>query len=72
VLGLKACTTTPGSWQLLNRKIIGDELQFRGLVHYHHGGKHGGTQANVMLERQLSDRQPEEKVTLGLAGAVKS
>ena len=28
-------------------------LQFRGLVHYCHGGKHGGTQADMVLRRQL-------------------
>ena len=26
---------------------------FKGLVHYHHGGKHGGTQADLMLEKEL-------------------
>ena len=26
-------------------------LQVRGLVHYHHGRKHGGTQAEDVLER---------------------
>jgi hypothetical protein len=25
-------------------------LSFRGLVHYHHGGKHGRVQADVVLE----------------------
>lgn len=25
-------------------------LQFRGLVHYFHGGKHGSTQADMVLE----------------------
>lgn len=28
-------------------------LQFTGLVHYHHGGKHGGMQAGMVLERYL-------------------
>ena len=27
---------------------------FRGLVHYHHGGKHGNTQANMGLEMEQS------------------
>ena len=26
---------------------------FRDLVHYHHGGKHGGTQADMVLEKEL-------------------
>ena len=26
---------------------------FRGLVHYHHGRKHGSMQANIVLEREL-------------------
>ena len=30
--------------------FIGAGLQFRGLVHYEHGGKHGGTQLDVVLE----------------------
>jgi hypothetical protein len=25
---------------------------FRGLVHYHHGGKHGSIQVNMVLEEQ--------------------
>ena len=28
------------------------QLQFRGLVHYHHGGKHGSTQAAMVLEKE--------------------
>jgi hypothetical protein len=28
--------------------LIGAGLQFRGLVHYHHGGKHG---SHMMLEK---------------------
>ena len=30
--------------------LIGAGLQFRGLVCYHHGGKHGGMQAGMVLE----------------------
>jgi hypothetical protein len=26
-------------------------LQFRGLVHCHHGGKHGSAEADIVLER---------------------
>jgi hypothetical protein len=35
------------------KHLIGASLQFRGLVHYHHGGKHGGMQADTVLEEQL-------------------
>jgi hypothetical protein len=46
--------------------------RFRGLVHYHHGGKHGGMQTDMVLEKKLEfyiwiHRQQEERVTLGLA-----
>ena len=30
---------------------LGLTYSFRGSVHYHHGGKHGGMQADVVLER---------------------
>ena len=30
---------------------IGDGLQFRGLIHCHHSRKHGGMQADMVLER---------------------
>ena len=33
------------------KHLVGAGLQFRGLVHYHHGGKHDGTQADMVLER---------------------
>jgi hypothetical protein len=29
------------------------ELPFRGLVHYHHGGKHVSVQADMVLEKEL-------------------
>ena len=35
------------------KHFIGAGLQFRGLVHYHHGGKHGSIQADVVLEKEL-------------------
>lgn len=28
-------------------------LQFRGFIHYHHGGKHGGTQVGMVTEKEL-------------------
>ena len=30
--------------------FIGSGLRFRGLVHYHHGRKHGSMQADMVLE----------------------
>ena len=30
--------------------LIGAGFQFRGSVHYHRGGKHGGLQADMVLE----------------------
>ena len=33
--------------------LIEAGLQFRGLVYYHRGRKHGGTQVDMVLERQL-------------------
>jgi hypothetical protein len=37
--------------QLLQKKALiwGLAYSFRDLVHYHHGGEHGGTQADVVL-----------------------
>jgi hypothetical protein len=34
-------------------QLIGAGLQFRGVAHYHHGRKHGSTQANMGLEKEL-------------------
>ena len=53
------------------RENIG--LQFRGLVHCHHGGKHVGMQADMVLEKELRVLHPDQKTagrvsdTLGLA-----
>jgi hypothetical protein len=33
---------------LIGKHLIGADLQFRGLVHYYHGGKLGGTQAHMV------------------------
>jgi hypothetical protein len=33
------------------KHLIGAGLQFRGLVHYHYGRKHGGVQADMVLEK---------------------
>jgi hypothetical protein len=32
---------------------LGLAYDFRGLVHYHHGRKHGSVQANMVLEKEL-------------------
>ena len=32
---------------------LGLAYSFRGLVHYHHGRKHGGMQADMVLEEEL-------------------
>jgi hypothetical protein len=34
------------------KHLIGAGLQFRGLVHYHHGRKHGSIQSDMMLEKE--------------------
>ena len=33
------------------KHLIGTDLQLGGLVSYRHGGKHGGMQADMVLER---------------------
>jgi hypothetical protein len=35
------------------KHFIGAGLQFRGLIHYHHSGKHGSAQADMVPETQL-------------------
>lgn len=32
------------------KHLVGAGLQFSSLVHYHHGGKHGSVQADMVLE----------------------
>jgi hypothetical protein len=32
---------------------LGLAYSFRGLVHYHHSGKHGNVQADMVLEMEL-------------------
>jgi hypothetical protein len=36
----------------LKKYLIGAVLEFRGLVHYHHGKKHGSLQADMVLEKE--------------------
>ena len=54
---------------------MGLAYRFRCLVHYHHGGKHDGEQADVVQEKlrvlQLDPRQQEDSMTLGLTWALK-
>jgi hypothetical protein len=50
-------------------------LQFRGLIHYHHGRKHGGMQTDMMLGKSqqfyIWISKPEEmSTTLGLALSI--
>jgi hypothetical protein len=33
------------------KHLMKETLQFRGLIHYQQGRKHGSTQADMMLER---------------------
>ena len=45
------------------KHLIRAGLQFRGLVHHHHGGKHDSMQADMVLEKELKllnlDQQAE-------------
>ena len=36
---------------------MGLDYNFRGLVHYCHGGKHGSVQADMVLEEELILKQ---------------
>lgn len=36
------------------KHLIGAHLQFRGLVHFYHGRKHGDTQGDMVLEKEMS------------------
>ena len=40
--------------------LIEAGVQFRGLVHYHHGGRHGSVQAGMALETELRVPQAAE------------
>ena len=55
------------------KHLIGDGLQFRALVHYHYGGKHGTMQTDMVLEKELytswSAGSKETFSTLGRAWA---
>lgn len=48
------------------KHLTGTSLQFRGLVLYPQGGKHGGMPANMALEKELRVLHPDgqaQKVT---------
>jgi hypothetical protein len=49
------------------KHLVGPGLQFRGLVHYHHGRKHGGTQAG-----RCDAGEGAENSTSGSVGSKKS
>jgi len=38
-------------------KQLGLAHSFRGLVYHPHGGKHGGMQADIVLEKELKHRK---------------
>ena len=50
---------------------LGLAYSFRGSVHYHHGGRHGSVQADMVLEElrvlHLDLQAPGDCVTLGVA-----
>jgi hypothetical protein len=61
---------------------VGLAYRFRGSVHYHHGGKHGNMQADIVLEelrvlqldskvtrRRLASIAVKRRVSLALGGA---
>ena len=50
---------------------------FKGLVHFHHGGEHGSTQADMVLEKYFESSTSEsvgsrKRKTLGLARAFET
>ena len=36
-----------------DKHSVGSGLQFERFFHYHHGGKHGSLQADMVLEKEL-------------------
>ena len=56
-----------------NNISLGLAYSFRGSVYYHHGGKHGSMQADMVLEKELRvlhlDPQAAGRVTQGLTQA---
>ena len=44
---------------------LGLAYSLRGLVHYHHGGKHGGVQADMVLEKERGVLHPDPQTAEG-------
>jgi hypothetical protein len=38
---------------IMENILLAQAYRFRGSVHYHHGGKHGGMPADMVLEKEL-------------------
>lgn len=58
------CVIQPRTTATLIKKkknLIGADLQFRGPVCRDRGGKHGGPQADMVLERSLSILDPDRQ-----------
>ena len=54
---------------------LGLAYSFRSLVHYLHGGEHGSTQEDMVLEKQMSfhsNPQAAGRESLGLAWAFET
>jgi len=45
------------------KPLIGADVEFRGLVYYHHGGKHDNVQADVVLQKELKVLQMDGKAS---------
>ena len=50
---------------MARRKHLVEAYKFRGLVHCHHGGKHGNLQTNIVLEKELSILHPDQQTARG-------
>ena len=47
------------------KHLVRASLQFISLAHYHHGGKHGGMQADMVLEKELRVLHLDPQVAKG-------
>ena len=57
VLGFYCCEDTMTKATLIKENISLElAYSFRGLVHYHHGGKHGSVQADMVLDLKEARR----------------
>ena len=50
------------------KHLTGACTQFRGLLHYHRGGKHGGTQVDMVLEREARVLHLDPQAATGRGG----